>query len=115
MPRVKRGTIKKNRKKKIIKEAKGFRWGRKNKYRAAKEAMMKAWSYQYRDRKNKKRDLRRKWQTQINAACRNNKISYNNFISGLKKKEIILNRKILADLAKENPETFKALIEEIKK
>ncbi len=115
MPRVKRGTAKRNRKRKIIKEAKGFRWGRKNKYRAAKEAMMKAWSYQYRDRKNKKRDFRRKWQVQIGAACKNNGTSYSEFIGNLKKEGVILDRKILASLAKEEPEAFKALIESVGK
>ncbi len=114
MPRVKRGTIKKARKSKIIKLAKGFRWGRKNKYRAAKEAIMKAWSYKYRDRKVKKRNFRRKWQVIIGSACKENKISYSEFIFNLKKNKVSLDRKILADLAKNNPETLKNIIEETK-
>ncbi len=114
MPRVKRGKTKRKRRNKIKKQAKGFRWGRKNKYRAAKQALMKSWTYKYRDRKNKKRNFRRKWQTQINAACRQNKTTYSKFIHNLKENEIALDRKILADLAKNNPETFSSIVEEVK-
>ena len=114
MPRVKRGKTKRKRRKKIKKQAKGFKWGRKNKYKAAKEALMKAWTYKYRDRKQKKRDFRRKWQTQINAACKQNGISYSKFIHKLKENDIVLDRKILADLAKNNSETFAKIVEEAK-
>lgn len=114
MPRVKRGKTKRKRKKKIIKAAKGYRWNRKNKYKAAKEALMKAWTYKYRDRKQKKRDFRKKWQTQINAACRQNGTTYSRFIHDLKENNIELNRKILAEIAKTNPETFTSLVEEVK-
>ncbi len=114
MPRVKRGKIKKARKKKIIKETKGFRWGRKNKYKAAKEALLKSWTYKYRDRKTKKRDFRRKWQTQINAACRQNGISYSKFIHKLNQENIALDRKILASLAKKDSDLFSQLVEEVK-
>ena len=114
MPRVKRGKSKRKRKKKIIKAAKGYRWNRKKKYKAAKEALMKAWTYKYRDRKQKKRDFRKKWQTQINAACRQNGTTYSRFIHDLKENNIELDRKILAELAKTNPETFTALVEEVK-
>ncbi len=114
MPRVKRGKTKRKRRKKIKKQAKGFNWGRKNKYKAAKEALMKAWTYKYRDRKQKKRDFRRKWQTQINAACKQNGISYSKFIHKLKENNIELDRKILADLARNNSETFAKIVEEVK-
>ena len=114
MPRVKRGKTKRKRRKKIKKQAKGFNWGRKNKYKAAKEALMKAWTYKYRDRKQKKRDFRKKWQTQINAACKQNGISYSKFIHKLKENNIELDRKILADLARNNSETFAKIVEEVK-
>lgn len=115
MTRVKRGVQKRKRKKKIIKQAKGYKWSRKFKYRAAKEALMHAWRYSYRDRRTKKRDFRRLWQIKINAACRANGISYSRFINALKKQNIIIDRKILADLAQNHPEIFKKITEEIKK
>jgi len=114
MTRVKRGVQKRKRKKKIIKQAKGYKWGRKSKYRAAKEALQHAWVHAYRDRKNKKRDFRQLWQIKINAACRENNISYSRFINALKKNNIIIDRKILADLAQNHPEIFKKIIEEVK-
>jgi len=98
----------------LLKQAKGFRWGRKSKYKLAKQALMKAWSYAYRDRKARKRDFRELWQIQINAGCRQNGLSYSKFINLLKKNKIELNRKILAQLAKEKPEVFKKIVEEIK-
>lgn len=115
MTRVKRGVQKRKRKKKIIKQAKGYKWGRKSKYRAAKEALMHAWENAYRDRRRKKRDFRRLWQIRINAACRENGISYSKFINQLKKNNIIINRKILAELAQGYPDIFKKIAEEIKK
>lgn len=114
MPRVKRGKTGHKRRKKVLQRTKGFRWGRKNKYKQAKEALMHAWSYAYRDRRNKKRDKRALWQTQINAACRAEGISYSKFINQLKKKNIELDRKILAELANKNPEIFKQIIEKAK-
>jgi len=114
MTRVKRGVQKRKRKKKIIKQAKGYKWGRKSKYRAAKEALMHAWTYTYRDRRTKKRDFRRLWQIRINAACREQKISYSKFINALKKNKIELDRKILAQLAKDYPEIFKKIVEKVK-
>ncbi len=113
MTRVKRGVQKRKRKKKIIKQAKGFKWGRKSKYRAAKEALMHAWTYSYRDRRTKKRDFRRLWQIRINAACRQEGISYSKFINALKKNKIELDRKTLATLAKDHPEIFKKIVEKI--
>ena len=115
MTRVKRGVEKRKRKKKIIKQAKGYKWSRKTKYRAAKEALMHAWTYSYRDRRTKKRDFRRLWQIKINAICRENEISYSRFINALKKKNIIIDRKILAELAQNYPDIFKKIINEIKK
>ena len=114
MTRVKRGKTAHKRRKHLLKYAKGFRWGRKAKYRAAKEALMHAWRYAYRDRRNKKRDFRKLWQTQINAACRQTGISYSKFIAGLKKNKIELDRKILANLAQNHPQIFEKIIEEVK-
>lgn len=114
MTRVKRGITKRKRKKKVIRQAKGYKWSRKSKYRAAKEALMHAWTHAYRDRKRKKRDFRRLWQIKINAVCRENGISYSRFINGLKKANIIIDRKILADLAQNHPEIFKKILEEVK-
>jgi len=113
MVRVKRGKIAHKRRKHLLEYAKGFRWGRKSKFRLAKEALMKAWSYAYRDRKVKKREFRRLWQIQINAAVRALGLSYNKFIHLLKEKNIALDRKILAQLAKEKPEVFKKIVEKV--
>ena len=114
MVRVKRGKSAHKRRKHLLKYAKGFRWGRKTKYRQAKEALYHAWQYAYRDRKTKKREFRKLWQIQINAACRQQGISYSKFINGLKKNKIELDRKILADLAKNQPEIFKKIAEKVK-
>ena len=114
MTRVKRGVQKRKRKKKIIKQTKGYKWSRKSKYRAAKEALIHAWAYSYRDRKTKKRDFRRLWQIKINAICRENGISYSRFINALKKSKIIIDRKILAQLAEDHPKIFEKIIEEVK-
>jgi large subunit ribosomal protein L20 len=115
MVRVKRGKTAHKRRKHILKYAKGFRWGRKSKYRLAKDALYHAWEYAYRDRRTKKREFRKLWQTRINAACRKSGISYSKFIASLKKNKIELDRKILAQLARENPEVFGKIIKEIKK
>jgi large subunit ribosomal protein L20 len=115
MARVKRSKAKRRRKKKIIKEAKGFKWGRKSKYRAAKQAVYKARTYQYRDRRNKKRDFRRLWQIKINAASRQNGLSYSKFINLLKENKIEIDRKILAHLAEFKPSIFKKITEAVKK
>lgn len=114
MTRVKRGKIAHKRRKHLLKYAKGFRWGRKAKYRAAKEALYHAWEYAYRDRKVKKRDFRRLWQIQINAACRQLGVSYSKFIAGLKKNKIELDRKILSNLAQNHPEIFEKIVEKVK-
>ena len=110
MPRVKRGVQANRRRKRLLKHTKGFMWTRKTKYRQAKEALLHAWSFQFADRKKKKRDFRRLWQLKINAAARENGLSYSKLINQLKKSNIELDRKILADLAEHNPEVFKQVI-----
>jgi len=95
----------------LLKHAKGFMWTRKSKYRQAKEALLHAWSFQFADRKKKKRDFRRLWQIKINAAARENGVSYSKFINQLMKQNIELDRKILADLAENHPEIFKQLVQ----
>lgn len=110
MVRVKRGKTAHKKRKKVLKYTKGFKWGRKSKYKAAKEALMHARKYAYRDRRTKKREFRKLWQIQINAACRKQGISYNKFIHGLKEKNIELDRKILSDLAKNNLKIFEKIL-----
>jgi len=88
-------------------------WRRKTHYRAAKEALLHAWSFQFADRKKKKRDFRRLWNIKINAAARENGMSYSKLIYRLKKANIELDRKILSDLAANNPEVFKKIVSEI--
>lgn len=114
MTRVKRGIIAHKRREKILKYTKGFRWGRKSKERAAKEALLHAWTHAFRGRKEKKREYRRLWQTEINAGARINGMKYSSLIAGLKKKNILLDRKILADLAKNEPKVFSKIIEKAK-
>ncbi len=115
MVRVKRGKIAHKRRKHLLKYAKGFRWGRKAKYRLAKDALFHAWTYAYRDRKTKKREFRKLWQLQINAACRKQDLSYSQFIHRLKEKNIALDRKILSNLGQNHPEIFEKIIETVKK
>lgn len=115
MVRVKRGKAAHKRRKNVLKEVKGFRWGRKSKYRLAKDALYHAWEYAYRDRKTKKREFRKLWQIQIGSACKKTGVSYSKFISGLKKGKIDLDRKILADLARNYPQIFEKILEKIKK
>jgi len=115
MVRVKGGVSSQKRRKHLLAYAKGFRWGRKSKLRAAKVALMHAWEYSYRDRKVKKRDFRQLWNIQINAACRQLGLTYSKFIAGLKKNKIELDRKILSQLAQKNPEIFEKIVEAAKK
>jgi len=112
--RVKTGTVRRRRHKKILKMAKGFYSGRRKHFRKAKEQVERSLVYAFRDRKQKKRDFRKLWIVRINAACRLNDINYSRFINGLKKAGIELDRKILADLAMNEPETFAKLVEEAK-
>lgn len=114
MTRIKRGETAHKRRKHLLKYAKGFRWGRKKKYRAAKVALFHAWEYAYRDRRTKKRDFRALWQTQINAACRELGISYSKFIFGLKKNKIELDRKTLSKFAQNHPQIFEKIVEKVK-
>jgi len=114
MVRVKRGKIAHRRRKRLLKHTKGFRWGRKSKYKLAKDAIKHAWVNAYRDRKMKKRDFRQLWQLQINAACRQQGLSYGRFIHALKTKKIELDRKILAELAQKHPKIFEEILEKIK-
>lgn len=115
MSRVKRGTVRARNRKRLLAHAKGFRWRRKNVYRLAKEAVQRAWAYSYIGRKQKKRNFRALWNIQINAACREHGLSYSKFIHALKQNNIGLDRKVLAELARTNPEVFKNLVETIKK
>ncbi len=114
MARVKRGTTANKRRKNVLQHTKGFKWGRKSKFHLAKQALQKAWTYAYRDRKVNKRKRRQLWQVQINAACRQYNISYSKFIAKLKQNKIELDRKILARLANDQPEIFKAIIDQVK-
>ena len=114
MVRVKRGATARKRRKKVLKYTKGFRWGRKSKYKAAKEALLHARSYAYRDRRTKKREFRKLWQIRINAACRRQGLSYSRFIHALKEKKIELDRKILSDLVKNNGKIFEKIVEKVK-
>jgi len=114
MPRVKRGTTANAKRAKVLKQTKGFRWGRKSKERLAKEALLHSMSNMYRGRKEKKRDFRRLWQLKINAGARANGLKYSSFIKTLKDKNILLDRKTLADLAEHQPEIFTKIIEQTK-
>lgn len=114
MPRVKRGMTSRQKHKSLLKHTKGFRHGRKNLVRMARQADLKAGQYAYRDRRVKKRTFRQLWIIQINAACRLNDMKYSTFIKGLKDKKIELDRKVLADIAENEPEEFKKLVEKVK-
>jgi large subunit ribosomal protein L20 len=114
MPRVKRGVTARARHKKVLDLAKGYRGRRGNVFRIAKEAVMKAGQYAYRDRRNKKRDFRVLWIARINAATRELGMSYSLFMNGLKKAEIEIDRKVLADLAVMDKPAFAALVEKAK-
>lgn len=115
MPRVKRGTQRTKKRAKLLKQTKGFKWGRKNLTKLAKTATTKAGAHAYVGRKEKKRNARALWQVKINAAAREYGLSYSKFINALKKAHIELNRKILADLAVNNKKVFKEIVESVKK
>jgi large subunit ribosomal protein L20 len=114
MPRVRRGTRKRKRRSKILKQAKGYWGARSHNYRTAKEAVERALQYAYRDRRTRRRDFRRLWIIRIKAAAEQNGISYSRFIHGLKKMDIELDRKILADLAVSSPQTFHLIVQKVK-
>ncbi|MBC2769548.1 MULTISPECIES: 50S ribosomal protein L20 [Pusillimonas] len=110
MPRVKRGVTARARHKKVLKAAKGYRGRRGNVFRIAKQAVMRAGQYAYRDRRNKKRTFRALWITRINAACRELGVTYSVFIAGTKKASIELDRKVLADMAVNDKAGFAAVV-----
>lgn len=114
MVRVKRGKVTHKKRERLLKKVKGYRWKRKSKYRLAKDALTHALVHAYRHRREKKRVMRRLWQTQISAALKPFSISYSKFINALKEKQIELDRKILAKLAKEKPEIFAQIVEKVK-
>ena len=111
MPRAVNGTVARNRRKKILKLAKGYRGARSKLYRKAREAVEKALGYAYRDRRAKKRDFRRLWIARINAAVRSNDMTHSQFMHGLKLANINLNRKMLSEIAIHNEDSFKQLME----
>lgn len=108
--RVKRGTIRTTKRRRFLKQVKGFRWGRKNKIKLAKTAILKAGVHAYTDRRRKKRDFRQLWNININAGARINGVTYSRLIAGLKKTNIALDRKVLADLAANEPTAFSAVV-----
>ena len=110
MARVKGGTIHRARRKKVMDRAKGYFGSKHRLYRTAKEQVMHSLSYAYRDRRQKKRDFRKLWITRINAACRDNDISYSRFINGLNKAGVTVNRKMLSEIAIDNPASFTELV-----
>jgi len=114
MPKAKNAVASRARRKKMMKHAKGY-WGRrKNVWTVSKNAVEKAWTYAYRDRKNKKRTFRRLWIARINAAVREHGMSYSVFIHKLNEKGIEMNRKVLADLAMNDPEAFASIVNSVK-
>ncbi|RDE22822.1 50S ribosomal protein L20 [Motiliproteus coralliicola] len=114
MARVKRGVIARRRHKKILKQAKGYYGARSRVFRVAKQAVIKAGQYAYRDRRQRKRQFRALWIARINAAARINGLSYSRLIAGLKKASIEIDRKVLADLAVHEKEAFSAIVEKAK-
>ncbi len=114
MPRVSNGPASRARHKKIIDSAKGYRGRRKNTFRIANQAVEKAGQYAYRDRRARKRNFRALWIQRINAGAREHGLTYGRFIDGLNKSGIIVDRKVLADLAAREPDAFKALVEKAK-
>jgi len=114
MPRVKRGVVAHRRHKKILEQAKGYYGARSRVFRVAKQAVTKAGQYAYRDRRQRKRQFRALWITRINAQSRANGLSYSRLIDGLKKADIALDRRVLADLAVHDKQAFAAIVEQAK-
>jgi large subunit ribosomal protein L20 len=114
MPRVKRGVTARARHKKVLDQAKGYRGRRSTVFRIAKQAVMRAGQYAYRDRRNKKRVFRALWITRINAAAREHGVTYSVFMNGLKKASIELDRKVLADMAVKDKPAFAAIVKQVK-
>lgn len=115
MPRVKRGVTSRQRHKRLLKQTKGYTGLRRKTVKKAREAVLKAWSYAYRDRRTRKRDFRRLWIQRINAGARQHGLSYSQFMNGLAKSGNELNRKMLAEIAYHQPEAFAKLAEQAKK
>ena len=115
MPRVKRAVSAHKKRRTVLNRAKGYYGAKSRSYRAAKEQVQHSLQYQYRDRRNKKREVRRLWITRINAAARINGLSYSVFMNGLKKAGVELDRKVLSDIAINDPEAFASLVEVAKK
>ena len=113
MARVKRGVMSRKRHNKLLKEAKGYRGSRSRRIRVARQTVLKALSYAYRDRKNRKRDFRRLWIVRINAAAREHGLSYSRLISGMKRAGIDIDRKILADMAVRDPDGFRGVVNQV--
>jgi len=114
MPRTRKGAARRRAKKRLFKRAKGYYGARSKLYRVVKQSRMKADQYAYRDRRTRKREFRRLWITRISAACRQRDLTYSHFVGGLKKAGITLDRKILADLALNDPTAFDAIVTEAK-
>lgn len=110
MPRVKGGTVARARRKKVLKQAKGYFGSKHRLFKTAHEQVMHSGQYAFRDRRQTKRNFRKLWITRINAACRENEISYSKFINGLNKAQITVNRKMLSELAIDNKEAFANLV-----
>ena len=115
MARVKGGNVSKNRRRKVLKEAKGYFGSKHRLYKTAQEQVFHSGTYAFRDRRQNKRNFRKLWITRINAACRENEISYSKFINGLAKAGIEINRKMLSEMAIDDPKSFTALVETAKK
>ncbi|NOK60493.1 MAG: 50S ribosomal protein L20 [Chloroflexi bacterium AL-W] len=113
MARVKRGMMSRKRHNKLLKEAKGYRGSRSRRIRVARQTVLKALSYAYRDRKNRKRDFRRLWIIRINAAARLHGLSYSRLMSGMKRAGIDIDRKILADMAVRDPDGFRGVVNQV--
>src|SRR3990167_2664541 len=114
MTRVKRGTIAHKKRESLLKYTKGFRWGRKSKEAAAKEALLHAWEHAFRGRKEKKRVFRALWNVRINAEARVNGMTYSELINKMKKANVKLDRKVLAELAQQEPKVFAKVLEKVK-
>lgn len=114
MARIKPSVPSRQRRRKILKQAKGYVGGRRRLLRTATEALHRAWAYSYRDRKVRKREFRRLWIARISAAAKSNRISYSRLISALKKSDVELNRKVLAEIAIHHPEDFSRLVEQVR-
>jgi large subunit ribosomal protein L20 len=113
MPRIKRGKVATQKRERLLRRVKGFKWGRKSKERLAKEALLHAGKHAFRERKKKKREFRKLWQIKINAAAREHGLTYSRFMYKLRTANIALDRKSLADLAENKPAVFEKIVKEV--